>query len=193
MKNLRAIIVVVTLLPVFGCDAIEELLEEEFEESITFDGELEIVERSAVASIDDAIDVQTEAAVYRINSDPDIASLIEDGNAEITKVKINEIRYTYNDFEGNEEAVVVQASFGIFSDTMAAMNSPLENGVAIADADQRNIQFTHRDDFSSIEEALLDSPSGSIFFQYFGKISRNPVDFKVAIRVDVTVTIKAQL
>ncbi|WP_299530499.1 hypothetical protein [Ulvibacterium sp.] len=193
MKKIKSYILLLILVPLTNCDALEELVEQEFEESITFDGELEVVEKSPVASIDDDIDVATDAGVYRITSDPDIASLIEDDNAEITKIKINEIRYTYKDFEGNEEAVVVQAGFSIVTGNLAALNSFLENGIAIADADQRNIQFTHRDDFSTIEKALLGSPNGTIIFQYFGRISRNPVDFKVAIRVDVTVTIKAKI
>lgn len=193
MKRVKSFILLALFIPLTNCDALEELVEQEFEETITFDGELEIIEESSVSSTEDPIDVKTDVGIYRIASDPDIASFIEDGNAEITKVKINEIRYTYKDFEGNEEAVVVQAGFSVVTGNMAAMNSFLENGIAIADADQRNIQFTHRDDFSVIEGALLRSGYGTILFQYFGRISRNPVFFKVAIRVDVIVTLKANI
>lgn len=192
MKNLKPILLLSLAFIFMGCDLVEELIEEEFDETITFDGELEILEESAVSSTEDSINVETQLGYYSIANDPDIASLIEDDNAEITKIKIDEIRYTYKDFEGNEEAVVVSAGF-LMVGNMESKSSSLENGIAVADADQRNLLFTHRDDFNIIESALLNGPYPTIGIQYFGTLSRNPVYFKVAIRVQVTVTIKAKI
>ena len=194
MKTLKPFYFLLLFLPMMGCDLLEDAVDDEIERTITFDGDLAIAESSAVSSMDDPIDVTTEMGYYAITSDPDISSLLEDGNAEITKIKIDEIRYTYKDFVGNEEAVVQEASFKVLTGSYAEMNSSLENGIAIAEADEKNTLFTHKDDFSTIEKALLDSPVASLVaFRYHGRISRNPVDFKVAIRVYITVMVKVTL
>lgn len=194
MKNFRPFICILFLIPFFlGCEELEELLEEEFEETITFDGVLEIVEKTPVSDIDDDITVTTQIGGYRISSDPDIASLIEDDNAEITNIKINEIRYSFTDFVGNEEAVVESITFLVTSQDLTIKNSTFAANIFPSEADEQNITYSHVDDFSAVEQAVVRNPNGALGFQFIGILSANPVDFKVGIRVPVTVTIKAKI
>ncbi|RKN80236.1 hypothetical protein D7Z94_18580 [Ulvibacterium marinum] len=176
-----------------GCEELEELIEEEFDVSISFAGDLGIVSETAVSEETDPITVATELATYRIESDPDIANAIND-RGEISKVTIDRVRYSYKDFEGNEEAFVIESGF-TFADpnTMSIFTSEiLDSGIRIAEADFRNDAFFHEDDFSPIEAGLA-AGSTSIIIGYFGTLSHNPVDFKVGITVDVTVTIKPDI
>ena len=194
MKEVFKIIcILITMLPLMGCEALEELLEEEFEETITFDGLLEIVEKTPVSDIEDDITVTTQIGGYRITSDPDIAALIEDNNAEITKIKIDEIRYSFVDFIGNEEAVVESITFFVTSQDGIIKRSTFDANIFPSDADEQNITYTYVDDFSEVESAVARDPNRVLGFQFIGTLSKNPVDFKVGIRVAVTVTIKANI
>ncbi|WP_147415931.1 hypothetical protein [Ulvibacterium marinum] len=193
MKALTPFLYLALLLPLMGCEELEELIEEEFDVSISFAGDLGIVSETAVSEETDPITVATELATYRIESDPDIANAIND-RGEISKVTIDRVRYSYKDFEGNEEAFVIESGF-TFADpnTMSIFTSEiLDSGIRIAEADFRNDAFFHEDDFSPIEAGLA-AGSTSIIIGYFGTLSHNPVDFKVGITVDVTVTIKPDI
>jgi|GEM_PF-4656795 len=193
MKLVRPLLGLVVLLSLYGCDELEELAEQEFDVTISFAGDLEIVSETAVSAETDPITVQTELATYRITSDPDIANAIND-RGEISKVSIDRVRYSYKDFVGNEEAFVIESGFTFLNpNTMGIFNSEiLDQGIRIADADARNEGFFHEDDFSMVEEGLA-SGSSNVKIGYYGTLSHNPVDFKVGITVDVTVTIKPDI
>ncbi|WP_420602848.1 hypothetical protein [Flagellimonas sp.] len=193
MKKLKPFLFLLFVLPLMGCEELEELIEEEFDVTISFAGDLEIISETAVSEPTDPITVVTEIATYNIHSDPDIAEVINSRD-EITKVKIDRIRYSYQDFQGNEQAFVIEAGFS-FTDvnTMSTRSYEiLDTNVNIADADFRNDGFVLEDDFSELEEGLSKGIP-SIAIRYFGTISHNPVDFKVGITVDVTVTVKPDL
>jgi len=188
MKRLAKLFAIVLLLPLGGCDELEELLNEEIDVSITFAGDLEITSESAVSEPTDPVNVETELATYDIDGDPDVRELLN-GDAEITKVKINRIRYSYKDFSGNEAAFVIEGGFSFIDPRMSIEVYPITDvNINIADADFRNDAFVLEDDFSALESGLVDNPT--IIMAYFGRISHNPVDFKVGISVDVTITVK---
>ena len=189
MKRIGQMLLVLMLLPLTACDEVEELLEQEIDVSLTFAGDLEIVSETAVSEPTDPVNIETELATYRLASDPDVAELL-DGGGEITKVKIERIRYSYKDFEGNTDAFVISGGFSFLDvNTMSIRTYPLrDSNINIADADFRNDGFILEDDFSELEEGLTHS--STIVIAYFGRISHNPVDFKVGISVDVTVTVK---
>ncbi len=177
------------LLPLLGCEELEELIEEEFDVSLTFEGDLNITSRSSVSDISDPISIRTETASYNIAADPEVAEVIGD-NSEVKKIKINRIRYSYIDFEGNEEAVVVEGGFSFRLINNIERTIPItDTGVNVAEADFRNDVFTIEEGFGSIEEGFNENFQ-TVLISYFGTLSHNPVDFKVGITVDVTVTIK---
>ena len=180
----------VLVLPFYGCDEVEELLE--FDVSLGFEGDLLITEQSAAGDISDDVRVSSETAVYRIKDDPDVAEYLAEG-AEIKEIKIESIRYSYKDFEGNQEARVQGGAFQLFDvGRMWEQSFPLsESNVNIAEADFNNEVFALLGDFSSIENGLTNS--GLFAIRYQGTFSDNPVDFKVGISVRVTVTIKPAL
>lgn len=194
MRPLKLFLILLIPLTFSGCDELEELLEEEFDVPISFAGDLAIVSESAVSEETDPITVETELATYRIESDPDIANAIND-RGEISKVKIERIRYSYKDFEGNQEAFVIESGFVLVDpNTMSTFISEiLDTGIRISEADFNNEAFFHVDNFSTIEEGLANGFSSSLIIGYFGTLSHNPVDFKVGITVDVTVTIKPEI
>ena len=193
MNKLGPFLSLFLLFSFMGCEELEELLEEEFEETITFDGVLEIVEKTPVSDIDDDITVTTQVGGYSLSSDSDIASLIEDDNVEITNIKITEIRYSFVDFIGNEEAVIESITFLVASQDLTVKNSTFPTNIFPADADERNLTYTLEDDFSEVERAVVQNPNGVLGFQFKGTLSKNPVDFKVGIRVNVIVTLKASI
>ncbi len=189
MKRIVPILMLVSL-PLLGCEAVEELLE--FDVPISFAGDLEIVSETAVSDSNDAISVETDLATYRIDNDPDIAEYLAEG-AEIKKIRVNRIRYNYKDFVGNEEAFLLEGGFSLVdASAMAIHTYPLpEQGTRIAEADFRNEFFILEDDFSALENGL--SNSAGFIIGYYATLVNNPVDFKVGITVDVTVTIEPAL
>lgn len=192
MKYLNIFVPLFTMLLFLSCDELEELLEEEIDIPISFAGDLNIVSESSVSEPTDPITVQTEFAIYRINDDPDIAEIISDPS-EISKIKINRIRYSYKDFEGNEESLVIEAGFIFVNQNMSVSQYEiLDTGVNVSEADFRNDAFVLEDDFSEVENGFQPGfPTVSI--KYFGTLSHNPVYFTVGITVDATVTIKPDI
>ena len=182
----------ILVLPFYGCDEVEELLE--FDVSLGFEGDLLITEQSAVGDITDEVSVTSETAFYNIKEDPDVAEFLAEG-AEIKEVKIESIRYSYKDFVGNQEARIQSGQFSITSNSGAFSGTesfPLsEANINISEADFNNEVFTLLGDFSSIENGLTNS--GVFAVRYQGTFSDNPVDFKVGISVRLTVTIKPAL
>lgn len=189
MKKIVPVLILVAL-PLLGCESVEELLE--FDVPISFAGDLAIVSETAVSDNNDAITVETELATYRIDNDPDIAEYLSEG-AEIEKIRVNRIRYNYKDFVGNEEAFLLEGGFRLVNARAMAIHTyPLpEQGTRIAEADFRNEFFILEDDFSALEAGLSDS--AAFIVGYWATLVNNPVDFKVGITVDVTVTIKPAL
>ncbi|MGI9550122.1 MAG: hypothetical protein ACR2MT_02890 [Aurantibacter sp.] len=192
MRAMKPFLFLFLLIPLMGCEELEELIEEEFDVTISFAGDLEIVSESSVSEPTDPITVQTDIAFYSIASDPDIAEVIGSTD-EITKIKIDRIRYSYKDFQGNEEAFVIEGGFSFVNQNMSISTFQiLDANINVAEADFRNDAFIIEDDFSEVEEGFNpNSPSVSI--GYFGTLSHNPVDFKVGITIDVTVTIKPDI
>lgn len=117
MKKAKPFLFLFLLLPLLGCEALEDLIEEEFDVSISFAGDLEIKSESAVNEPTDSITIQTDLASYNIASDPDIADVIGSTD-EITKIKIDRIRYSYKDFQGNEDAFVIEGGFTFLNQNM---------------------------------------------------------------------------
>ena len=141
-----------------GCDEVEELLEQEVDVSISFDGNLEIVSESAVSSPSEPIDIETQSGGYRITSDPDVKELL-DGGARITKVKIESVTYGYQNFEGNSEATVLQGNFFITGGSEVESYANVDTGTNIEQADFNNESFLLLGDFSEIEAGLLNGNS----------------------------------
>jgi len=180
------------LLPLFGCDELEELIEEEIDIPLTFEGDLNITSQSNVSDIDDPISIRTETATYNIAADPDVAEVIGD-KSEIKKIKINRIRYSYRDFEGNDDAVILEGGFSfLLINNIERTVEITDTNVNVAEADFRNDTFTVQGDFSTIEEGFNEN-FNTVLISYFGTLSHNPVDFIVGITVDVTVTIKPDI
>lgn len=192
MKKLRAFFCLLLFSPLLSCEALEELIEEEIDIPLTFEGNLNITSRSSVSDIDDPITIRTESAFYDIASDPDVSELIGD-NSEIQKIKINRIRYSYSDFEGNDMAQVLEGGFSFRVINNIERNIPINDvGVNVAEADFNNSVFTVEQDFSSVEEGLNELFQ-TVIISYFATLSHNPVDFVVGITVDVTVTVKPDI
>jgi len=192
MKTLKPFLFLFLLLPLMGCEELEELIEQEFDVSLSFEGDLNIISKSPVSDISDPISVRTEIATYDITSDPEVAEVISNKN-EVTKIKIDRIRYSYKDFEGNDEAFVIEGGFSfILINNIERTIQISDTNINVAEADFRNDAFSIEDDFSSIEEGFNENFQ-TILISYFGTLSDNPVDFIVGITVDVTVTIKPDI
>ncbi len=184
----RAIIFLTLLLPFFGCDELEELLEEEIDVPISFQGFLH-VESATVGDPSDPVSITSDFAVYNFENDPEVAELLGDPS-EITEIKIKRIRYLFQNFEGNSDANVVggfEALIGPVGGTQIfdGVQTHLES------ADANNTLFLLEDDFSNLNEHMTEFHS--IGIRYVGSASDNPVIFDVDITVEAVVTIKPDL
>lgn len=185
MKAFRYIILICPLL-FFSCEELEELLEEDIEVSISFQGNLE-VESETLLNPEESIEINSEGATYNITEDPEISELLESGTGtgEIKKIEITQIRYLFQDFEGNVDANVTGA-IQILDPSMFIQGfETVQTNLAMAD--QNNTLFTIDGDFSDINERITES--GSLIVLFAGTASDNPVYFDVDITVLVKVTI----
>lgn len=187
MKKLTYLITLICCTAaVLGCDELEELLEEDIEVNISFQGELAI-ESETLLDPTEAVEFHSQGATYDITEDPEIAELLESGTGtgEIKKIEITQIRYLFQDFEGNADAVV-NGGFQLIDQTMFVQGfQTVETNLAMAD--ENNSLFTINGDFSEINERLTES--GSVLFLYAGTASHNPVAFNVDVTFLVKVTI----
>ncbi|MDT0557761.1 hypothetical protein RM697_03835 [Ichthyenterobacterium sp. W332] len=185
MKPLKFIIILLVFFN-FSCDEIEELLEEDIEVSISFQGLLE-VESETLLNPEDQVEFNSEAATYNILQDPEIAELLESGSGtgEIKKIEITQIRYLFQNFEGNSDAVATGV-FQLLDPSMFIQGFETVQ-TNLASADQNNSLYTIDGDFTEINERLTDS--GSLIILFAGTASDNPVYFDVDVTVFVKVTI----
>ncbi|WP_353776876.1 hypothetical protein [Winogradskyella sp. 3972H.M.0a.05] len=170
----------------FGCDELEELLEEEIEVQSTFITELEINVPNG-ATPEQAMEFESNFGFWDFTEDPNVVDFLGDPD-EITKIEINSVRYFYKDVVGNPDAFVE-------GDIIFAIGQSAEEFEAVvtnlAQADFNNTLFTLEGDFSQVNAAMTQFRS--VGFLYKGSVSDNPVSFITDVSITVTVTIKPDL
>lgn len=188
MKMTRTIFFLIALLPFFGCEELEELLEEEIDVPVSFQGLLH-VESATLGEPSDPVSLTSDFAIYYFEKDPEVAELLGDPS-EIKEIEIKRIRYLFQNFEGNGDANV-EGGFETLigpvggSQTYDGVQTHLES------ADANNTLFLLEDDFSNLNDHMTEFHS--IGIRYVGSASDNPVIFDVDITVEVVVTIKPDL
>ncbi len=187
MKKLKDMVWVLALcFLVFGCDELEELIEEEFDVQTTFITELEINVPNA-SSPDKAVDFKSNLGFWDFTKDPNVAEVLGDSD-EITKIEINSVRYFYKNVVGNDDANVVgEMVFSVGQDGVFYSTAQTN----LAQADFNNTLFTLEGDFSPVNNAITQFRS--IGFFYEGSVSDNPVSFITDVSITVTVTIKPDI
>lgn len=188
MKKIKYILASVFCIAlIFSCDELEELLEEDIEVNISFQGELSI-ESETLLDPTSSVEFNSEGAFYDVTDDPEIAELLESGTGtgEIEKIEITQIRYLFQDFVGNSDAVV-SGGFQLIDQTMFVQGFATAQ-TNLAMADQNNTLFTINGDFTEINERLTES--GTVLILYAGTASDNPVEFNVDVTIFVKVTIR---
>ncbi|MEM1003085.1 MAG: hypothetical protein AAGH46_10595 [Bacteroidota bacterium] len=186
MKKLR-VVLIFTFALCFNCDEIEELLEEDIEVNIAFQGKL-AVQSPILPDPQDAVQIDSEEAVYDIYDDPEISELIATfgpGTGNVEKIEITQIRYLFQDFEGNTDAIVV-GNIGVVANSTSFQNFPTVQ-TNLAKADENNSLFTIDGDFTTINESI--TRTGRVFVVFTGSASDNPVSFNVDVTILVKVTI----
>ncbi|MDN3204470.1 hypothetical protein [Algoriphagus sediminis] len=192
MRKPVSILFIAIIMPFLsGCDLLEELSEVEI--PLTFDGDIAILKESAVSNPNDNITVESQIGFYSIAGDPEVKELLDEG-AEITKVTIDRVIYSYKNFEGDEEAFLLDGQM-IIREALTSTTEVypfVDSGTRIADADFRNESFQLLGNFAPIESALVNPASG-LGISYICVIDRNPVSFDIGVTVNLTVTVKADI
>lgn len=187
MKKIKYILVSVFALFFYtDCDEVEKLLEEDVEIPIAFQGILEI-ESPQTGNPEEEVEVASEFAYYNILNDPEVMELLESGGGtgDVKKIEVTQIRYLFQEVEGNFNANVT-GFFQVIDASMATETfETVQTNLAVAD--ENNSLFIIDGDFTSLNSHLTDT--GALSIRFVGSVSDNPVDFNIDITVLVTVTI----
>ncbi|MEO1030691.1 MAG: hypothetical protein AAFX55_04765 [Bacteroidota bacterium] len=185
MRILRYIVLFCPLV-FFSCDEIEELLEEEIDIETTFITELEINVPNGPTP-ETPMDFQSNSGLWDFREDPNVMEYLGDSD-EITKIRINSVRYFYKDVVGNTDAFVE----GEIVIAVGQAGEEFETAVVnLSQADFNNTLFTLEGDFTNVNEALTQLRV--IAFFYSGSVSDNPVSFITDVSINCTVTIKPDI
>ncbi|WP_299523277.1 hypothetical protein [Winogradskyella sp.] len=185
MRILKCIFLFCPLL-FFYCDEVEELLEQEIDIETTFITELEINVPN-VPTPETPMDFQSNTGLWDFREDPNVMEYLGDSD-EITKIRINSVRYFYKDVVGNSDAFVE----GEIVIAVGQAGEEFETAVVnLAQADFNNTLFTLEGDFTRVNEALTQLRA--IAFFYSGSVSDNPVSFITDVSINCTVTIKPDI
>ena len=131
----------------FNCDELEEILEEEIQIQINARG-LMHVDSPNLGDPSDPVDLESEFVTYNFLNDPEIEELVND-QSELKKIEIQRIRYQFQNFSGNTDAVaigqikVVIAPSGVFQD----YNTPQ---VHLETADNTNELYIIQGNFDAV-------------------------------------------
>ena len=184
MKKRIVALCLILLFPLLACDALEELVEQEFDENITFVLSFDVVS-GETGNPDDEVSLNTVSKSYFVAQDPNIKEIINNPN-EIKKIKINSVRYEYKNFSGNVDAKVVSAfSIGIGFGQDEIFNTPSTNA---AQAALLGELFTLEGNFDKVSDFATES--GGILVQHGGTASHNPASFLTQVTINATVTVQ---
>ncbi|WP_299364975.1 hypothetical protein [Winogradskyella sp.] len=185
MKAFKLLILICLLL-FFACDEVEELLEQEIDVETTFITELEINVPNGPTP-ETAMDFQSNTGLWDFREDPNVMEYLGDSD-EITKIRINSVRYFYKDVVGNPDAFVE----GEIVIAVGQAGEEYETAVVnLSQADFNNTLFTLEGDFTNVNTALTQLRA--IAFFYSGSVSDNPVRFVTDVSINCTVTIKPDI
>jgi len=187
MKKVKPFLFLILLLPLLGCEELEEILEQEFDIDVSFT-------RTITIDIQPTSNPEemnfAESALIDLSNAPEIDDITDD-RTQLKSININRIRYFYKDVEGNEDAVVA-AEF----QTPLFVGPPETYGVPqvnLINADANNTLFIIDGDFTNINSALNDLLIGRIELQYIGSVSDTPIEFTVDVTVDATLTAQIEI
>ncbi len=189
MGTLRSFLFLILLLPLFSCDELEELLEEEFDVEVSFTRFI-TVDIQPESSPEEAVNF-AESAVINLTTAPEIDDITDD-RTQLQSIKIHRIRYFYKDVEGNENAVVAaEFLIPLIITAPDRFDTPQVN---LAEADGNNTLYTIDGNFTNIN-GLLNNLTGfsTIELQYVGSVSDNPIEFTVDVTIDATLTAKIEI
>ncbi len=191
MKVLKPLFCLILVLPLWGCEELEELLEEEFDVNVSFNRQIHI-DIQPTGDPTEAVNF-SESAVINLTNAPELDEFRETNNrTEVTAININRIRYFYKDVAGNENTVVA-AEFQIPLIVAApdVFGTPQVNLFEAATTPNPNIIDG---DFTNIN-SLLNNLTGfsTLELEYVGSVSDNPIEFTVDVTIDATLTLEIQV
>lgn len=191
MKLLRTLFCLILLLPLWGCEELDELLEEEFDVNISFNRQITI-DVQPTGNPEEAVNF-SESTVINLTDAPELDEFRESNNrTEVKAININRIRYFYKDVSGNEIAVVAaEFQIPLIIAQPDVFGTPQVN---LFDAATNPNPFIIDDDFTNINELLNNLTGFSILeLEYVGSVSDNPVEFTVDVTIDATLTLEIQV
>lgn len=174
-----------------GCDALDELLEEEFDVSVSFNRVINI-DIQPTGNPEEPVNFM-ESAVVNLTTAPELDEFRErDDATELKSLAINRIRYFYKDVNGNTDTVVV-AEFQI--PLIVSDPEVLEvQQINLMNAETNPNPFIIDGDFTNINNVLNNLTGFSILrIDYIGQVSDNPIEFTVDVTIDATLTLEIQV
>lgn len=187
MKIIKPFLIGMILLLFLGCDVLEELVEEEFDEDISFVLSFDVVS-DETANPNEQVSLNTSSASYFFTEDPNIKQFISSPD-EIKKIKVNSVRYEYKNFSGNVDAEIISSfSLSVGFGQSEIFNTPSTN---VAQAALLSELFTLNGNLDNVSDFV--SNNGSIMVLHGGTSTHNPVNFVTEVIINATVTIQVDI
>jgi hypothetical protein len=187
MKVIKNIFFAALLFPLlFGCDEVDELLNEDFEITTSFTSSINI----NIFEEEDPNMPQSfqESDGINLRTNAEIAEAL-DNSGVIQNVEILNIQYEYKNFNGNVDAVI-NSRFSLGTAFMDTQTFPIPDH-NIAESDLFGTLYTLSGDFSTVNNFIAES---NIFtYIYSGTVSHNPAFFIVEVTVTLKITIEVGL
>ena len=168
MKTIKPFFFLVLFIsPILSCDELEELLEQEIDIQTSFTRILSI-ESPMTSNPDEAVSFESAFATYDFESDPDVAELIANPS-EITKIKITEVRYLFQDVVGNTDAQV-EGDFEVITGPTGSTQRFESVVTHLATADETNRLFFLDGDLDIFYSRVGNSFDASVSKDYYANV-----------------------
>jgi len=184
MRILKPSFYLVLLLPFLGCEALNDLTEQEVDIPITV-----FVNLAVAVPFDEDPDTPfkfpfSSKSSYSLLNDPVVSNAV-DNPEDIVRLRINLVRYEYRNYIGEIEVSAYGDIQIVKPGTVYSYATPQKN---IAEADFANTIFTLEGDYATVDNFLSSDKSFEVYHE--GTANANPAQFDTYITIDATVTVQ---
>lgn len=175
-------IYLVLILPLLGCEELEDLADQEIEIPVTA-----FVTLQVAVPFDPMPESNTfsSSQTYFLGNDPVITNAV-DNLDQVKKMQINLIEYEFRNFEGDFD-ILASGTFSLLKPYASGQGYtvPLTN---VTQASFNGTEYTLEGDYSSIENVL--GAGNSFIVDFRGQTDGNPALFDMFITLHGTVTVE---
>ena len=184
MKTLKSFLMLLLLVPFFGCDLVDDLTEREIDIPITAFVNIQVAVPFDSDPVTPFMFPFSSSSSYSLLEDPVVTNAIDNPD-DIVRLRINLVRYEYRDFTGEYE---VLASGDIQIANLGAVYTYSTKQTHVAEADMVNTRITLEGNYASVDNFLDRNKEFAVVYKGF--TNANPAQFNTYITIDAVVTVK---